>query len=263
VAKAQDLAPVLHALIRASAESAQFEDNMRAMREAARAPRVMPNKVAALLRVLQSPTRDEAATPAGLAVQLRPYQRQALKFMLDAEEKVRVCVARMGKPPLPVNACACVCVCVLRRTQGMRRFFWSKLTTPNGTSLWYHLRTDVLTHEEPPELRGGWLCEDMVRACVSLRARPQAALSTYCPARTFTQGLGKTVITVALLLAAAPTAAERAAAAAAALPGAGKPTVTNRAKSCATLVVCPVSLVGQARARARANLHANGGRAGP
>lgn len=44
-------------------------------------------RTAGLLRFLESGERTPAQQPAGLSVQMRQYQLQSLKFMLDAEAR--------------------------------------------------------------------------------------------------------------------------------------------------------------------------------
>ncbi|KAL3701102.1 hypothetical protein R1sor_019124 [Riccia sorocarpa] len=132
--------------------------------------------VAGLLRDLESSGYGEAPQPSGLSVPLRPYQRQSLQFMLDAE----------------------------LREGGLLSLNYQKLpTTPSGHSLMY---SSTLGHlidaNDTGPVRGGFLCEEM--------------------------GLGKTIEILALILA-NPCPLEKCP------PGTSK----------GTLVVCPVSIVGQ------------------
>ena len=128
---------------------------------------------ATLLAAIEARERPEAPQPAGMAVQLRPHQLQSLRFMVDVEEGA------------------------------LREAFWAVRTLPDGTRAWYSRMLDKLTRDEPPFVRGGFLCEEM--------------------------GLGKTIVTLALVLA-NPQRAPRA-----------SPLISSRA----TLVICAVSLVGQ------------------
>ena len=88
-----------------------------------------------LMKLLQAGERPEAPQPAGLTVQLHPYQRQSLRFMLDNE----------------------------RGEGGHRRHFWVPFRTPSGFAFWYSpvfLRACV---DVPPAPWGGILAEQMVR----------------------------------------------------------------------------------------------------
>jgi hypothetical protein len=104
-----------------------------------------------LLSAVEAQERPEAPQPPGLTVQLRPYQRQSLRFMLDAEQ---------GR-----NAEA----------------FWAARTLPDGTRAWYSSMLRRLTLDEPRSLRGGMLCEEMglVRARVGA-PRARAPLRALC-----------------------------------------------------------------------------------
>ena len=87
-----------------------------------------------LMKLLQAGERPEAPQPAGLTVQLHPYQRQSLRFMLDNE----------------------------RGEGGHRRHFWVPFRTPSGFAFWYSpvfLRACV---DVPPAPWGGILAEEMV-----------------------------------------------------------------------------------------------------
>jgi len=86
---------------------------------------------------------------------------------------------------------------------GLREAFWAVRTLPDGTRAWYSRLLDRLTRDEPSFVRGGFLCEEM--------------------------GLGKTIVTLALVLANPQRA----------------PRTSALIGSRATLVVCAVSLVGQ------------------
>ncbi|KAL0052446.1 hypothetical protein WJX82_002358 [Trebouxia sp. C0006] len=132
-----------------------------------------------LMNVLQSESRPEAAQPEGLAVELRPYQRQSLHFMLDAEQT----------------------------EGGFRHHLFHPVTNSQGQQYWCSPHLGRLCLHVPPMPHGGFLGEEL--------------------------GLGKTVDLAALILSRpAP-------------PLAGTTTVDGLLVSRATLVVCPVSLMGQ------------------
>ena len=157
-----------------------------------------------LLAALETKAAAEAPQPPGLNVQLRPHQKQALKFCCDAEDG------------------------------GSAQMFWCKASLPDGSVAWYSKELSMISLTEPPCVRGGWLCQEM--------------------------GLGKTVITLALVLAnpQMPPAAALAAPGGAGLssvPPAGDAAVpAGMLRSSATLVVCAVSLVGQWMAEAQSKL---------
>lgn len=128
---ANNISSVLRHMFR---DNAQWEENERVRAEQlSRFRRDKDFTAAGLLRTIEARATAEAPQPAGLSVQLRSHQLQALKFMLDAE------------------------------LHGTRRFFWARLVTPGGRTLWFHHDLNVLTAEEPPDLLGGFLCEEMVR----------------------------------------------------------------------------------------------------
>lgn len=91
--------------------------------------------VAGLLRDLESNGYGEAPQPSGLSVPLRPYQRQSLQFMLDAEH----------------------------REGGLLSLNYHKLpSTPSGHSLMYSSTLGHLMEtKESGTVRGGFLCEEM------------------------------------------------------------------------------------------------------
>ena len=72
----------------------------------------------------------------GLTVQLRPYQRQSLHFMLDAEE---------GEG-------------------GFRRHLWQKLTNTAGLSFWYSPVLRQMALDVPALPWGGFLAEEVCSA---------------------------------------------------------------------------------------------------
>jgi hypothetical protein len=84
-----------------------------------------------LLSAVEAQERPEAPQPPGLTVQLRPYQRQSLRFMLDAEQGVS------------------------------REAFWAERTLADGTKAYYSKMLSRITLQAPKTLRGGLLCEEM------------------------------------------------------------------------------------------------------
>lgn len=90
-----------------------------------------------LLKDLESNGYSEAEQPPGLTVPLRPYQRQSLQFMLDAEH-------REGGL-LSVN---------YHRLSGSGQ---------NGAPLLYSASLGHLmdAKDDAPIIRGGFLCEEM------------------------------------------------------------------------------------------------------
>ncbi|KAK9808795.1 hypothetical protein WJX72_003802 [[Myrmecia] bisecta] len=106
-----------------------------------------------LIELLESPEGPEADQPEGLTVQLKPYQKQSLKLMLDAEQG----------------------------DGGFRRFFWVPLTSPAGTRYWYSPVLHRLCTDVPAAPWGGFLAEEMglgktVETCALLLANPAPAL---------------------------------------------------------------------------------------
>ena len=69
----------------------------------------------------------------GLTVQLRPYQRQSLQFMLDAEQ---------GEG-------------------GFRRHLWQQLTNTAGQSFWYSPVLRQMALDVPALPWGGFLAEEV------------------------------------------------------------------------------------------------------
>ncbi|KAK9824040.1 hypothetical protein WJX72_007212 [[Myrmecia] bisecta] len=106
-----------------------------------------------LIDVLETPEGPEAQQPQGLTVALKPYQKQSLKLMLDAEQGER----------------------------GFNRFFWLPLTSPTGARYWYSPVLHRLCTDVPPSPCGGFLAEEMglgktVEICALLLANPAPAL---------------------------------------------------------------------------------------
>eukprot|EP00658_Telonema_sp_P-2_P078630 TRINITY_DN7411_c0_g1_i2.p1 TRINITY_DN7411_c0_g1~~TRINITY_DN7411_c0_g1_i2.p1 ORF type:complete len:910 (-),score=179.13 TRINITY_DN7411_c0_g1_i2:138-2867(-) len=133
-----------------------------------------------LMKLLERPDSLAAApTPSGLDGELRPFQKQSLRWMLDQET----------------------------HPDGIARHLWVKLVplSPHGPTVYYSSLLGRFSSEIPRSSSGGFLCEEM--------------------------GLGKTVESLALILS---------------NPYDGVPPSDARvAATKATLVVCPVSLVGQ------------------
>ncbi len=166
-----------------------------------------------LLRLAKKERMPEAPPPPGLTVACKPFQLQSIQWMLDRERL------------------------------GLEHFFWTPVTTIAGTKLMFSapLRRMVLqtADEASKNVFGGFLCEEM--------------------------GMGKTVITLGVILSnPAPlpghvvedadtlnvTPLKSAATTTTATAGGfvpAKQVVVNagRVRSRGTLVVCPVSLVGQ------------------
>ncbi|CAD7697990.1 unnamed protein product, partial [Ostreobium quekettii] len=136
-----------------------------------------PAPIPRLLEQVEAGPREEVAQPPGLALQMLPYQRQSLKFLIDCEQ----------------------------RRGGSRDWLWVRV---QGTT-WYSPVFNLLLHKSPHRSSGGFLAEEM--------------------------GLGKTVEVLALVLS-NPLAS-----------GLHLPLPTPPAlfRSRGTVVICPVSLVGQ------------------
>lgn len=88
----------------------------------------------ALMKWLQAEVRPEAPQPPGLTVDLHPYQRQSLKFMLENEQ---------GEG-------------------GHRRHFWVPYKTPSGFTFWWSPLFNRASREVAPCPWGGFLAEEMV-----------------------------------------------------------------------------------------------------
>ncbi|CAK9225479.1 unnamed protein product [Sphagnum troendelagicum] len=155
---------------------------------------------AGLLRDLKSNDYDEASQPIGLTVPLRPYQRQSLQFMLDAEQTDGglLSVNYRMLPPAPSGT-------------GLSLLYSGSL---NHLIADDDRRLDGAGAALSSDVRGGFLCEEM--------------------------GLGKTIEILALILA-NPCPLDQCA------PGSSK----------GTLVVCPVSIVGQWANEVKSKLAAN------
>jgi hypothetical protein len=102
-----------------------------------------------LLAAVESQERSEALQPPGLSVQLRPYQRQALSFMIDAE-KLEGAGHFWSECPLPAASGAAAGPATGR------------------AAVWFSPMLNRLTREEPARCAGGMLCSEMVRS--TLRA---------------------------------------------------------------------------------------------
>jgi hypothetical protein len=108
-----------------------------------------------LLNAVEAQERPEAPQPPGLTVQLRPYQRQSLRFMLDAERGVS------------------------------RDVIWCERALPDGTQAWYSKMLHRITLVQPHHVCGGFLCEEMglVRsscACVAGSLVCSASCAPHC-----------------------------------------------------------------------------------
>lgn len=86
------------------------------------------------MKWLQAEERPEAPQPPGLTVQLHPYQRQSLRFMLDNESG----------------------------DGGHRRHFWIPFKTPSGFTFWWSPLFQRACKEVAPCPWGGFLAEEMV-----------------------------------------------------------------------------------------------------
>ena len=167
--------------------------------------------LAGLMRELENRGHAEAPQPRALAVALREYQRQAVQWCLDQER-------------LPGGVSS---HCFAEVPGGE----FSRVAPKSGdgargpsSRLWFSPSLNMFRETAPPTTRGGIVAEEM--------------------------GLGKTVISLALVLlnrppplASPPSAADLATWGEPPIPATIAP--LRRVLSRATLVVCPVSLVGQ------------------
>jgi hypothetical protein len=130
-----------------------------------------------LLAAVESQERSEAVQPPGLSVQLRPYQRQALSFMIDAE-KLEGAGHFWSECPLPAASGAAAGPATGR------------------AAVWFSPMLNRLTREEPARCAGGMLCSEMVRcapqrllSCADVLsacrdwARPSSCWPTCCRCR--------------------------------------------------------------------------------
>lgn len=106
-----------------------------------------------LLAAVESQERGEAPQPPGLAVQLRPYQRQALGFMLEAEN-TRGAGHFWSELPLPPQ-----------HTPGGGAASASPAgddeeAPPHPRALFFSPMLTRLTRDAPAVLEGGLLCEE-------------------------------------------------------------------------------------------------------
>ena len=127
-------------------DSPNHATNVRAWRELeyrfGRDPSVVT--INGLLAAVESQERHEAPQPPGLSVQLRPYQRQALSFMVDAE-KLEGAGHFWSECPLPANS-------------------GSAGSSSGRSAVWFSPMLTRLTREEPARCAGGMLSSEMVRA---------------------------------------------------------------------------------------------------
>ena len=126
-------------------DSPNHATNARAWRELeyrfGRDPSVLT--INGLLAAVESQERHEAPQPPGLSVQLRPYQRQALSFMLDAE-KLEGAGHFWSECPLPAASGA-------------------GSSSGRAAAVWFSPMLNRLTREEPARCAGGMLSSEMVR----------------------------------------------------------------------------------------------------
>ncbi len=95
-----------------------------------------PFSLAGVLKSCEHEGHREESQPAGLALQLKQYQRQGLAWLLDMEsEKL-----------LP---------------RGLNGLFWERREWADGGSFWYMPKLGELRSESPPIMRGGLLCDEM------------------------------------------------------------------------------------------------------
>ena len=99
--------------------------------------------LAGLMRAMESAGYGEAEQPAGLTLQLYPFQRQSLAWMLDRERMVGGLNSCFWQehPLLPGS--------------GRKAFFY------NPTCGEFMSPTITLEHGRPPISTGGFLCEEM------------------------------------------------------------------------------------------------------
>ena len=89
-----------------------------------------------LMKLMEAGEQPEEPQPPGLTVQLHPYQRQSLRFMLDNES---------GEG-------------------GHRRHFWVPCKTPSGFTFWWSPLFNRACKQVAPSPWGGFLAEEMVRS---------------------------------------------------------------------------------------------------
>ncbi len=142
-APASALSETISTLMEAS--SPEFVANSRAMRELKYrfGHDQSVTSIPGLMSAVESQERPEAPQPPGLNATLRPYQRQALGFMLEAE-------ARTNGP------------------------FWAEMPLTSGgssssggvtESVFFSPLLMRLTRIRPAAMRGGFLCEEMGACC--------------------------------------------------------------------------------------------------
>ena len=200
-------------------DSPNHASNARAWRELeyrhGRDPSVIT--IPGLLAAVEAQERAEAPQPPGLSVQLRPYQRQALRFMLDAEnlEGAGHFWSELPMPPAAGGAGG------------------SAGPSPDDDKAWFSPMLNRLTRERPARCAGGMLSSEMglgktVISLACVLAAPQAPAVTAAKAAAY-----------AAEVVAAPSAAAK-----------KRVLIPTHA----TLVVCAVSLVGQWCAEAKDKL---------
>jgi hypothetical protein len=84
-----------------------------------------------LLNAVEAQERPEAPHPPGLHLQQRPYHRQSLRVLLDAERGVS------------------------------RAVLWCERALLDGTQAWYSKMLHRITLLQPHHVCGGFLCEEM------------------------------------------------------------------------------------------------------
>jgi SNF2 family DNA or RNA helicase len=121
-----------------------------------------------LLAACVAGDKAEAPQPAGLAVSLRPYQKQALQF----------CVQNETEEHIP-------------------QLFWTSMQLPDGTGAWYSTAQKRLLLSAPPaQPKGGFMCLDMglgktVCTLALILAQPESpAQAAAVKAEIATSGLG-------------------------------------------------------------------------
>lgn len=229
-----------------------------------------------LLAAVESQERAEAPQPPGLAVALRPYQRQALGFMLDAEAP-KGAGHFWSELPLPAQGAGGAAA---GGSAAAAPAAPPAPPAPPPSALYFSPLLSSLTRDVPVVLKGGILAEESAhggrgweegagRGAGGSWSDLNAGMTPTPPppppplARP-PVGLGKTVICLALTLAAPMSAAERKEKAAAHKKAVEEAPSAKAAKSLvlpshATLVVCMVSIVGQWMDEARSKLATGAG----
>ncbi len=131
------------------------------------APTAQSFTLAGLMRALESAGYEEMADPPGLQLELYPFQRQSLQWMVDRETA----------------------------PGGLNALFWREHPSEGSTRFFYNAMAGELRAQPPPVVTGGFLCEEMglgktVEMCALILANQYTAAAS-AAGRKMLSGCGR------------------------------------------------------------------------